>query len=170
MKFYRIEPKDLGEYVWLKPRKPHLWKVVKKPFKEDKETPRISVAPSLLHCLSALTGNPIYFGSGYLYQLVSDAKIVFPKDKVPDCILTHEHWVLEPALFKRIAPFVIHGSLGLKKARNWKELEQIIEEVLSAKVLFKDGIIHVFDEYTWMFRDLILSLPIGHHTYQGMER
>lgn len=157
-KFYRIELIDRGERFWAYPRKPYLWKGVKKPFKEDEETPRISVAPSLRHCLSAWTGNPIPYG--YLYKLVSkNVKIVFPKDKVPDAILTKEHWILEPAEFEKVAPFVVHGSLGLKVAHTWEELEQIIKEVLNAQQTREnDGCIHLWDEESWKFRKFILML------------
>jgi len=148
MSFYRVELKDRGQFFTAKPRKPYLWKGVKKPFEEDEKTPRISVAPSLLHCLSAWTGNPI--PHGYLYRLESrNVKIIFPKDRVPDAELTQEHWILEPALFRKIAPFVVHGSLGLRTAHSMEELREIILEVQNAKTEVVDGVIHVFDNLTW---------------------
>jgi len=148
MEFFRVELKDRGLRFVDYPRRPYLWKGVKKPFREDEETPRISVAPSLLHCLAAWTGNPVPYG--FLYKLVSkNVKIIFPKDKVPDAVLTKEHWVLEPAEFEKVAPFVVHGNLGLKVAHSWNQLKRIIEEVLRAKTKTVDGGIHVFDELTW---------------------
>jgi len=157
MDMYRIELKDRGERFKDFPRKPYLWKGVQKPFKEDEKTPRISVAPSLRHCLSAWSGNPIPYG--FLYRLVSrNVKIIFPKDKVPDCILTKEHWILEPAEFEKVAPFVVHGNLGLKYAHSWEDLKRIIKEILNARqTVEKDGIIHLWDEQSWRHRDLILK-------------
>jgi len=145
MPWYRIEPYDKGETIILKPWVPKGG--VKLPYPEDAATPRIPVAPSVKHCLASLTGMP--HPNPFIYRLIGKAKIVNPEDKVPDAKYTCERWILHPAKFRRVAPLVIHGNLGLKTAHNEEELREIIAEVLEAPIIVKDGIYHIFDTKTY---------------------
>lgn len=145
MPWYRIEPYDKGEVITLKPWIPKGG--VKLPYPEEAITPRIPVAPSIKHCLASLTGIP--HPTPYIYKLISKAKIVNPKDKVPDSKYTGERWILHPATFKRVGLLVIHGNLGLKTASNEEELKQIIKEVLEAPLIVKNGVYHIFDSLTY---------------------
>jgi len=140
MPWYRIEPYDKGEIIFLEPWIPKGG--VKKPYPEDTTIPRIPVAPSIRHCLASLTGIP--HPTPFIYKLVGKAKIVNPFSKVPDAKYTCERWILHPAKFKRIAPLVIHGDLGLRIARNEEELKEIIAEILEAEIIIKNGVYHIF--------------------------
>jgi len=150
-KWFHIRPVYEGDEIIIKPRIPEGIKG------EDTTIPRISVAPSLRHCLASLTGIPHPFPA--LYRYVGKERPIPAYDKVPDAKWTHEHWLLKPSKFKFVANVVVHGSLGLKVAHTWEELEQIIREVLNARQTREnDGCIHLWDEESWKFRKFILML------------
>jgi len=148
-KWFHLRPFYEGDEIIIKPKIPEGIKG------EDTTTPRISVAPSLRHCLAALTGIPHPFPA--LYQYIGKEKPISVYDKVPDAKWTHEHWLLKPSKFKFIANVVIHGNLGLRHANSWDELEQIVREVLNARqTKERDGNIHLWDESSWRIRPIIL--------------
>lgn len=71
---------------------------------EDSTTPRICVAPSVLHCLKAMpkAGETIRWMQAvgmkpviHAYYLKSDNVHICTKDDVPDADITHEMWVLD---------------------------------------------------------------------------
>ena len=129
--FYRIEKTDMGESILKYPTIP------RNPFKtillrEDATIPRIAVAPSLLHCLAATLGSGYW--NGVLYKLADEnVEVVKPFKPVPDAHLTKEHWILQPAKFKRVGYFVVRGKL-LTRPRDFHSWLNQVKKILSAKV------------------------------------
>jgi len=128
--WFRIEKTDMGEFVLKRPTIPrNTFKT--KLLIEDTTVPRIPVAPSLLHCLAATLG--LGYWNGVLYKLVDDVEVVKPFKPVPDAHLTKEHWILQPAKFKRVGYFVVRGKL-LTRPRNLHSWLNQVKKILSAKV------------------------------------
>jgi len=155
LKWYHIVECQTDPYITIKPKIPE--GVLKG---EDTTTPRVSVAPSLKHCLASLTGLPHPYLS--LYQYIGTEKPIPAYKEVPDTYLTHEHWLLKTSRFKFVSEVVVHGSLGLKRVKDILELEALIKEVLNAKqTREKDGRIHLWDAQTWTLRPIILGIERG---------
>lgn len=114
---FHISWKSLGSNVTFIPRIPTPEVTVGE---EDEITPRVSLAPTISNCLSAIsppyneeTGGEVDVKEFYVYKLMNNPELYQPtSEQVPDVKLTNEIWALQPAKLKLISKIKFHGSIG----------------------------------------------------------
>lgn len=91
--WYHISRKDFGPEVKFLPRTPIT------ACQGEPDTPRICVSPSLAGCLVA--GVIGFICDKHIYIYATHAHAV-PAYEVFDADVTEEHWILKPAIFKKV--------------------------------------------------------------------
>lgn len=108
---YFISEKKLDD-LNLKPRVPNNY--LTKNGYEDKETPRISFAPSIDKCLAGLSQN-LDDKTFYVYSPkdLSKCEVYKPNEKaVPDSKITDELWITNPVELQPVKKIKITGNRG----------------------------------------------------------
>lgn len=104
---YHVSWKNLGSSVTLNPRVPSQEQTLGE---EDEVTPRVSLAPTIANCLSALGWDADEY---YVYKLVNNPKLHEPtEEQVSDVQRTKEIWALSPATFKLVYKIRFKGLVG----------------------------------------------------------
>lgn len=103
MRYYHLSAENLGAEVTLTPRIPSNGAIG-----EERETPRISVALDIEDCILGKTWVHATGRTFYVYELRSRVDVEEPpRWAVPDSGDTREHWVTEPARFRRVGTVVV---------------------------------------------------------------
>ena len=102
--WYFITEEDMGDKMSLTPRCPFRMGA------DEPTIPRICVAPTPAHCMSAIN---IYEGNVQVYRTLRTVKAIKPYG-VGDSGITKEHWLLGKTRFERVM------EVDVSKRANWK--------------------------------------------------
>jgi len=101
--WYHISTTDFGPEVKFLPREPT------SSCQGEPDTPRICVSPSLAGCLVAGVVGFSFPNTIYVYTTHAPA---VPATGVFDAEVTEEHWILQPAIFKKVGQLDVQNING----------------------------------------------------------